>query len=148
MRNIKRQSGFTLIELIIVIVILGVLSAFALPRFADLGVNARVSTINGVAGTMKSAAAIAHSQWIVDGNTSSTSVTLDGAAIDMSFGYPTMAGVLVASQISGTDFDTSTTPGSVFINGAPTEADCSVSYNEATSLTSPAVVNSVVITGC
>lgn len=148
MKNIKRQSGFTLIELIIVIVILGVLSAFALPRFADLGVNARAAAINGVAGAMKSAASIAHSKWLVDGDTSSTSVTLEGVSIDMSFGYPTNAGILVAAQISGSNLDTTTTAGSVFISGAPTESTCSVSYSEATSLSAPAVVNSVVITGC
>ena len=62
----KKQAGFTLIELVMVIVILGILSAFALPRFADLTGNARAASIDGLAGALKSAAAIAHAQQIAD----------------------------------------------------------------------------------
>lgn len=46
----RQQSGFTLIELIMVIVVLGILAAFALPRFANFGDEARYSTINGALG--------------------------------------------------------------------------------------------------
>jgi MSHA pilin protein MshA len=50
----SRPEGFTLIELVLVIVILGVLAAFALPRFADLSTSARLAALDGVEGTMKS----------------------------------------------------------------------------------------------
>lgn len=147
MRKINKQAGFTLIELIMVIVILGVLSAFALPRFADLGGQARAATINGAAGAMKAAANIAHAQWLAEGDSTSTEVTLEGTAITMSFGYPTQASILLAAQISANDFDIATA-GSVRATGAVTAATCSVSYTAATSLTVPAVVGDAVVTGC
>ena len=57
----NQQSGFTLIELIMVIVILGILAAFALPKFADLSGDARASSLNGALGSVRSASAIVHS---------------------------------------------------------------------------------------
>jgi MSHA pilin protein MshA len=83
------QQGFTLIELIMVIVILGILSAFALPKFADFTTNAEGASIKAALGAVKSGSAIAHAQWLANGDSTSTSVTLEGVAIAMVNGYPT-----------------------------------------------------------
>jgi MSHA pilin protein MshA len=150
MRKINKQAGFTLIELIMVIVILGVLSAFALPRFADLGGQARAATINGVAGSMKAASNIAHAQWLAEGDSGSNSVTLEGTPIALAFGYPTIVSIMDAAQITADDFTIAL--GVVTAKGVTAAslaaATCSVEFTAATSLTVPAVVSPVDVTVC
>lgn len=130
----KKQSGFTLIELIMVIVILGVLSAFALPRFADLGTEARVANLKGLAGALKSAANIAHAKQLVAGTASGGDVTLDGVDIKMVAGYPQAHkdGIVKAAGVSDKDYTISA--GNVGAEKTITftlKTNCKVDYTSA-----------------
>lgn len=80
------QKGFTLIELIMVIVILGILSAFALPRFADFTGDAESSSIEAALGGVKSGSAIAHAADLAGGSTGT--VALEGTNFTLVNSYP------------------------------------------------------------
>lgn len=132
----KQQSGFTLIELIMVIVILGILAAFALPRFADFSGQARFSSLNGALGSVRSASAIVHSAAIAAGQTGANgSVTLEGQAIALVNGYATTTSILTAAQLSN-DFNTATA-------GTIALGDCSFTYAGAANAGDGAVISAI-----
>ncbi len=71
---VRNSKGFTLIELVIVIVILGILSATVAPKFIDLQSDAKTARLQALKGSMESALDLAHSKLIVDGLENQASV--------------------------------------------------------------------------
>jgi len=86
----KSQQGFTLIELVVVIVILGILAVTAAPKFIDLQDDARTATLNAVKASMQSASTLVHSKSLIAGNeTAATStVSVNGTDEPIALGYP------------------------------------------------------------
>ncbi|WP_217518156.1 type II secretion system protein [Vibrio metschnikovii] len=107
----KKQGGFTLIELVVVIVILGILAVTAAPRFLNLQGDARDASLQGLKGAMQGAAGIVYGRSAIDGkeSVSSAIVTILGTGdVDVVWGYPAASvnGIgRVVTGLSGDDAD-------------------------------------------
>jgi MSHA pilin protein MshA len=137
----NKQAGFTLVELVVVIVILGLLAATALPKFINVTNNARTASVQGVAGGLRSATSLARAQYVLDGSKTSTSITMDGVAVTVLAetgntgmgGRPTgnSAGIEVAMpNPDGFTIDDTTTAGTVVYTPSGGGTTCYVKYVE------------------
>lgn len=85
------SQGFTLIELVIVIVMIGILAAFALPRFADMGKEARLAKLQSLESSVRTATSIVHSMALLESKTdcaTNPTVKLEGKTVSLRCGYP------------------------------------------------------------
>ena len=141
------QRGFTLIELVVVIVILGVLAAFAVPRFMGLEREARVAAIRNLSGSVRSAATMAHSAQIAQGLAANAAINVEGTNIPMALSYPTRASIdNLIGDLTGFAYAQGT--GTFSKTNAPTPAQCSFTYTAPAAINLPPTISVPVVTGC
>lgn len=136
----RNQKGFTLIELIIVIVVLGILAVTAAPQFIDFSKDARVSAINGLKGSLQGASQTVYGRAAIEGLLTDGDATTTEGSYGVVYGYPSVDGaddgnvdddgIIKAAGLGSTDDDWTW-----YISGNDTIAITLTSYAEGNSLT-------------
>ncbi|GAA5171154.1 type II secretion system protein [Viridibacterium curvum] len=156
---IKKQSGFTLIELVVVMVILGILAAVALPKFVDMSSQARIAKMQGAVGSVNSAITLIHAKWLAVGSpTGATAVAYEGGTLtanvntEMVNGYPAADAYLISGKnLAGLDANFTTTASGTAGAKTMTIADatksaCSFTVVDSTASGTPPVITSTALT--
>jgi MSHA pilin protein MshA len=162
----RHQQGFTLIELTIVIVVVGILMALALARFADVGADARIAKAQSILDAVRSASQVTRAAARARNQIGAIgTVPVDGVSIATNYGYPQALaagngarGIAEAAGLDTSDRNNdgvtltggAATGGTglvIEVNGAGTLANCAVSYTAPSAAGAPPTV-SIVTTGC
>ena len=156
----KKQGGFTLIELVVVIVILGILAVTAAPRFLNLQDDAKNATLEGLAGAIQGASGIIYGKAAIAGiETSSGPVSAGAGNVETAFGYPVATSEAIAAIVQGVgtdedftfirilDVNVGNTSVSAAEFGIADYTTSCVQYVQAVDANTPATAN-VVSSGC
>jgi MSHA pilin protein MshA len=131
--NRSKQRGFTLIELVVVIVILGILAAFAVPKFMGLEGQARIAAVKSIGGSMEAADTMAHGIWEATANPVSPLI-INGQSIAFTNTYPSKAAIGLLLDQSTSSGYANPANGEYVPNGASKNADCNATYANATTV--------------
>ena len=133
MKTLQKQAGFTLIELVVVIVILGILAATAAPKFIDLTGDARSSVVEAVKGSLNSAADLAHAKAIVKGVVDGD-ISINGANITFVNSWPNDASIASLITFDTNDIEqVSGSAGNFTHSDAVADANCFAKYDNASA---------------
>jgi len=139
----RKSSGFTLVELIVVILILGILSAVAVPKFANLQGSARAASLNGLRAAVSSASTLANALQQAQNLNAGSSVTIEGAAVTMANSYPDGLGIAQAVRFDTSLFSTAGAAAATTFSISAGGGTCIFTYTSAAATTTPPTISTV-----
>jgi MSHA pilin protein MshA len=128
---LRAQVGFTRVELVVVIVVVGMVAAVAVPRYRGYETNERVAAVKNMGGMLKSAALMAHAVCQAESCANNQTLVIQGQRITFLNGYPDAASI--GRLLPKADGFTPNSAGNRFTMKGAESADCWVQYDSATS---------------